>query len=235
MPSTSCLLAIDVGNTSITLGSFRGERLLRQWRIRTDSGVKSEELERRISSRMARAGQKPTAVACASVVPALNPKIEGAARRMFGLKVSWITPRSALGLAYGVDLSQINLLSFVLVTAFSVVSFAALGILTAAFTLIIKRSEAITMLMAGATVLLGGVVYPVSVLPPSLQWIAQFLPFTHALSGVRQAILKGAGPGALLPQLGALVGFAAVLFPLGLWAFTSAIRRAKIRGTLGQY
>lgn len=140
-----------------------------------------------------------------------------------------------LGMAYGLDLSQMNLVSFGLVTSVAVVSFAALGMLTGALTLLIKRGEAITMLITGATVTLSGVLYPVSVLPPSLQVAAQALPFTHALSGVRQAILKGAGLGALLPELGVLASFAVVLFPLGLWAFTLATRRAKVTGTLGQY
>lgn len=140
-----------------------------------------------------------------------------------------------LGLAFGLDLSHANLLSFLLVTSFSVVSLAALGLLTAALTLIIKRSEAITMLMTAATVALGGVMYPVSVLPLPLQWVAQLLPFTYALSGMRTALLTGAGPEVLLPELSALLVLAALLFPLGLWAFTLALRNTKVTGTLGQY
>lgn len=44
----------------------------------------------------------PTAVACASVVPAVNGKLERALRRRFNLHPQWITPRSPLGLSYAV-------------------------------------------------------------------------------------------------------------------------------------
>ena len=141
-----------------------------------------------------------------------------------------------LGATFGLDLSKINLLSFVLVTVLAVASFSALGILTASLVVIIKRGgEALIFLLCGATVALSGVLYPVSILPSWLQTVSKVLPFTHGLAGMRKAILLGASPGALLPELSALVGFAAVLFPLGLWAFALAIRRTKVTGTLAQY
>lgn len=140
-----------------------------------------------------------------------------------------------LGIAYGLDLSHVNLLSLALVTVLAITSFAALGILTASVTLIIKRGEVMNALLSGASVVLGGVVYPVSILPPLLQWAAHLLPFTHALSGMRKALLLGAGPGELLSEMFALASFAVVLFPLGLAAFTLATKHAKVTGTLGQY
>lgn len=140
-----------------------------------------------------------------------------------------------LGLAYGLDLSHANLLSFALLIVLAIASFAALGILTASMTLLIKRGEVMNTLLSSAALALGGVVYPVSILPPLLQWAAHLLPFTHALSGMRKAVLLGVGPGELLSEMFALASFAAILFPLGLWAFTLAIRHAKVSGTLGQY
>jgi ABC-2 type transport system permease protein len=140
-----------------------------------------------------------------------------------------------LGVFYGLDLSHSNLGSFSVVILLSIVSFAALGILMASVTLVIKRSEAMTLLMTAATVGLGGVAYPVQILPLPLQWAARMLPFTHALSGMRKALLQGAGLDRLGLEIGALSGFALVLFPAGLLAFSIAVRRAKVLGTLGQY
>jgi ABC-2 type transport system permease protein len=140
-----------------------------------------------------------------------------------------------LGLFYGLNLSHANLLSLGLITLLSIVSFAALGILMASVTLIIKRGDAMTMLFAAVTAALGGVAYPVQILPLPLRWAAQLLPFTHALSGMRKSLLQGASLQSLRPELTALSGFALVLFPAGLLAFSLAVRRAKVVGSLGQY
>lgn len=141
----------------------------------------------------------------------------------------------AFGLAFGLDLSHANVLSFALLTLFAIVSFAALGIFGAAATLIIKQGAAVTALLTAATLALGGVAYPVAVLPEWLQHVAAALPFTHALSGVRKALLLGATPSELHAELAALALFGAVLFPAALWTFQLALRRVKTTGTLGQY
>lgn len=140
-----------------------------------------------------------------------------------------------LGLAFGLDLSGANVLSFILLALTAVVSFAALGILGAAATLIIKQGAGITALFTAATLALGGVAYPLSVLPEWLQKVALLLPFTHALSGVRKALLLGATPADLGMELLVLAIFGLVLFPVALWTFQLALRRVKTTGTLGQY
>jgi len=141
----------------------------------------------------------------------------------------------ALGMVFGLDLSNANLLSFALLTLTSIVSFAALGILGAAATLIIKQGAAITGLLTAATLALGGVAYPISVLPDWLQKVALVLPFTHALEGVRKALLGGASIRELSTELIVLAVFGAVLFPVALWVFGLALQHAKAHGTLGQY
>lgn len=141
----------------------------------------------------------------------------------------------AFGLAFGLDLSQANVLSFALLTLTAIVSFAALGIFGAAATLIIKQGAAVTALLTAATLAVGGVAYPVSVLPEWLQHVAHALPFTHALEGVRKALLLGASPRELQRELFALGAFGALLFPAALYTFQLALRRVKTTGTLGQY
>ena len=140
-----------------------------------------------------------------------------------------------LGLAFGLDLSGANMLSFMLLALTAIVSFAALGILGAAATLIIKQGASITAFLTTVTLALGGVAYPLSVLPEWLQTVALLLPFTHALSGVRKALLLGATPADLGMELFVLAIFGLVLFPVALWAFQLALRRVKVTGTLGQY
>jgi ABC-2 type transport system permease protein len=141
----------------------------------------------------------------------------------------------ALGRAFGLDVSSANMLSFFLLALTAIISFAAIGILGAAATLIIKQGASITGLLTAATLALGGVCYPLSVLPAWLQKVALMLPFTHALLGVRKALLLGATPADLSLELLVLGVFGLILFPTSLWVFQLALRRVKVTGTLGQY
>lgn len=141
----------------------------------------------------------------------------------------------ALGLLFGMDLSGANLVSFAVLTALAIVSFSALGILGAAATLVIKQGASITGFLTALTLALGGVAYPVSVLPGWLQALAALLPFTHALEGVRKALMAGATLAQLHTEIVVLAAFGALLFPLSLWVFQRAVQHVKATGTLGQY
>ena len=70
------LLALDIGNTNITLGVFRGEELKDTWRIATDAGRLADEYGLMFSQLLPLKGISPSevnAVALCSVVPPLTP------------------------------------------------------------------------------------------------------------------------------------------------------------------
>lgn len=100
------MLAIDVGNTNLTVGAFQGERLLNLWRLGTDPKKTADEYGAALRSIVGLNGggsSKVGAVIYGSVVPALNPAIEGAARRYFGVEPIAVTPESPLGLKLKVE------------------------------------------------------------------------------------------------------------------------------------
>lgn len=69
------LLAIDAGNTNITLGLFSGEELVAQWRLLTDGERSGDEYEAEVASLFERSRMDRSAVsgvAVASVVPQLD-------------------------------------------------------------------------------------------------------------------------------------------------------------------
>ena len=69
------LLAIDAGNTNITLGLFREQELIAQWRLLTDRERSGDEYEADVRSEFERAGidrSEVDGVAIASVVPQLD-------------------------------------------------------------------------------------------------------------------------------------------------------------------
>ena len=81
----------------------------------------------------------------------------------------------------------------------------------------------------------GGVLYSTTALPWWLEWISELIPFTHALRGMRSALLQGSPIIDLLPHFLFLILFAVILLPLSLVIFWFAVRRTKVTGTLAQY
>ena len=114
----------------------------------------------------------------------------------------------------------------------SILAFAGLGVLSASYQVLFKRGNPAKWVVLGVSGLVGGMMYPVAVLPGPLQVVARLIPVTYSLEGMRAALLEGAGWGELWRSLAALLVFAAVLIPLSFAAFAWALRRTKVTGTL---
>lgn len=145
--------------------------------------------------------------------------------------------RTAVYLAWGIvvfgfPMHTANWPGAALVLLVSVLAFAGLGVLSASYLLLFKRGNPAKWVLLGLSGVLGGVMYPASVLPAPLQRIARVVPITYSLEGVRAALLGRASLAQLWPSLRALLIFAAVLLPISFAAFAWALRRTKITGTL---
>jgi ABC-2 type transport system permease protein len=137
------------------------------------------------------------------------------------------------GLLFGLSLDRVNLGAAALVFVTSILAFSSIGLVSATFTLLFKRGDPLLWLFGSGSWLLGGVMYPNSVLPPALRDAAELLPITHALRGLRAAVLSNASIVDVWPQVQALVLFATIGLPLSVIAFNLGLRRARIAGTLG--
>jgi ABC-2 type transport system permease protein len=138
-------------------------------------------------------------------------------------------------LVFGFNVTQANLLTALVVLVLSIASFSGIGILSAAMVLIVKRGDPIAWLFGGASSLLAGVYYPISVLPDWLSPVSRVLPLTYALDAMRLAMLKGYSLYQVRLDVLVLLGFALVLTPISFLAFRIALRRAKKEGSLIQY
>ncbi len=101
--------------------------------------------------------------------------------------------------------------------------------------MVIKRGDPVTWIFTSLSWLLGGVIYPISILPDWLQKFSHLLPITYCLEGMRLALLKGLSTSALLPDISVLALFSVVLLPLSVGLFGYAVKRAKIEGSLTHY
>jgi type III pantothenate kinase len=81
------LLAIDVGNTNLTLGLYEGDRLDPHWRLATDQARMPDEYGLQILGLLAHAGRSTrdlTGICLASVVPHLTQRVAQACREYLG-------------------------------------------------------------------------------------------------------------------------------------------------------
>jgi ABC-2 type transport system permease protein len=138
-------------------------------------------------------------------------------------------------LLFGFPISQANWAGAILILGASVLAFVGLGVLSAGYSLLFKRGNPVKWLFLGGAGLVSGIMYPVSVLPPVLQWVARLVPVTYSLDGMRLALLQHASIPGLWPNLRALLLFAVVLLPVSLAVFSWALRRTKITGTLTHF
>ncbi len=103
--------------------------------------------------------------------------------------------RTVIYLAWGVllfhfPIHEANWLGAATILIVSILAFAGLGVISTSYLLLFKRGNPAKWLIVGASSLLGGMMYPVSVLPTSLQWMAGGRQF-------RATLADGAGAASL--------------------------------------
>ncbi|HEY3447565.1 MAG TPA: type III pantothenate kinase [Myxococcales bacterium] len=95
------LLAVDVGNTNITLGVYDGAKLLDHWRVETSTRKTADEYGILITQMFARSGidaKKVDAVAVSSVVPPIQFTIRSMSKRYFGCDPLFVGPGVRTGM-----------------------------------------------------------------------------------------------------------------------------------------
>jgi ABC-2 type transport system permease protein len=94
-----------------------------------------------------------------------------------------------------------------------------LGMAFAAGVLRFKEANAFVYFVRGVFLIFAGISFPLAVLPEWMHHVAGWLPLTHTIIGLRAALLDGAGPVLLAPQLAFLAYSGLVLGALGYATF----------------
>lgn len=100
------LLAVDVGNTNLTIGLFDGERLAADWRLKTDLEQTADGWGALFHTLVSLANLKLAEIdgfVFASVVPQLDSSIGGMASRYLKLEPLQVTAKTRTGLGIRVD------------------------------------------------------------------------------------------------------------------------------------
>jgi ABC-2 type transport system permease protein len=135
-------------------------------------------------------------------------------------------------LLFGLTFANVSPLGVLVMLVASFASFAAFTLVGAALTMILRRADPLSRLIAAMSVVAGGVFYPSTVLPKWLAAAGRFLPIAPALEGLRAAVMHDAGPADLegpIVRLGLVI---VVAGPLGAWLFGRMIARARVDGSM---
>jgi type III pantothenate kinase len=100
------LLALDAGNSNITIGAFEGRQLISQWRLRTVHEQTSDEWGILLRNLFSPAGldiEKVDGIIVCSVVPPIDSTLAAMTKRYFKREAMFVGPRTDLGLAIRYD------------------------------------------------------------------------------------------------------------------------------------
>ncbi len=123
----------------------------------------------------------------------------------------------------------------VLATVLLAVSCTGLSLVAASFILWTKQGNPVAIFFTTFTQFFAGVLFPISVLPRAIQWLAYSVPLTFGLDALRPALLAGATFATVAPDLGWMALYSVITLPLGLWLLGRMLRLTKEEGTVATY
>ena len=136
---------------------------------------------------------------------------------------------------FSIRFQSISFFALGLTFLLTLLPFFGLGLLSAAFIIVFKQGSPINSLMAMSSGLLGGVVYPVAVLPGWLKPLSSILPITHGLEAFRQILLNGAGIQEITNQLIILSLLSLFFVGTGCGSLYYGLKIARKEGSLLHY
>jgi len=117
-------------------------------------------------------------------------------------------------LLFGLSLGK-DLLAFFLVSLALAATVTSLGMLAAATKFPSSAVGAPLVICA----LLGGCLFTPDFLPPLLRFIGYFVPHSWAMQAYQDLLVRGQGLPQVLPEIGALCGFAILFFAIAVWRY----------------
>jgi ABC-2 type transport system permease protein len=139
------------------------------------------------------------------------------------------------GLVFGLALHWSTVPLSIPLGALAALSFAPFGVLIIAATMLAKQSSAGTTWVVAGISLVGGLYFPVALLPGWIRWMSDVQPFTPAVDLMRYVLLGMDLTGSAWLDLAKLGLFVVVLLPLSLAALAKAVRISIRRGTIIEY
>lgn len=120
------------------------------------------------------------------------------------------------------------------IAAVAATAFTAIGLLFAAGMLAFKSAAGATWVIAAFSIL-GGIYFPLRLIPGWIRWFSDVQPLTPAVGLLRHQLLGTPAGQPVAIELAKLAGFSLVLMPLAVIVLRVAMNASRRRGTLIEY
>lgn len=138
-------------------------------------------------------------------------------------------------LFFNFSAANINLPAMVIIVILTFTVFSSIGMISGGFIMLFKMGNPINWVIKGTNFLLGGVFFPIEVLPAPLRTISLFLPTTYSLRSLRRALFNNAPLAEFFQDISMLVIFCIILLPVSFVFFGYAVNRVREEGRLSFY
>jgi ABC-2 type transport system permease protein len=140
---------------------------------------------------------------------------------------------AVLVMFFGIDLSNADWGTATFFMLLGSLSIVGIGMMAAILPLLyVERGDQMVFVLNSLLLLFSGVYFSLAILPEWMQFVAQFVPGTYILDGIRMGLMEGVPVTELLHDVWPLLVMAVVLIPAGAYAFSLAERYAKRTGKL---
>ena len=154
-------------------------------------------------------------------------------------EVVWALLRALIFLACGAILGArfhwANLPSGLLILFMLVLATVPFGIVASSFLIAFRRAGPLQTLVVLFSQFLGGIYYPVNMIPTWVEKVSWALPVTYALRAFRSVLIDGRGLRDVAGDLAILAAMTVVLLGGSLLFLRASLRYARRSGSLAQY
>jgi ABC-2 type transport system permease protein len=160
------------------------------------------------------------------------------AMSVFPLVYAFVLAAATLGLGwaiFGLQLHWATVPLSVPAMLLALLGFLPFGVVFAALTVATKQGNVGTSWVIALISIVGGLYFPVTLLPHWAQVAAKLQPFTPATEMLRHLLVDSPMESSMALAIAKVVGFAAILLPASLMSLHYAIRLGRRRGTIIEY
>ena len=164
---------------------------------------------------------------CSVLAMAVFPLLVSFVLAGFTLLVGWV--------AFGLALHWATVPLAIPAMTLALLAFLPFGLAFAALTVVMKQGNVGTSWVIALISIVGGLYFPITLLPEWVQTAAKFQPFTPATEMLRHLLVNSPQATSALVTIAKVALFAAVLLPVSIWALRRAIQESQRRGTIIEY
>jgi ABC-2 type transport system permease protein len=160
------------------------------------------------------------------------------AMALFPLFFSFILASITIGVGwavFGLELHWSTVPLAIPAMALALTAFLPFGLAFAAMTVVMKQGNVGTSWVIALISIVGGLYFPITLLPGWAQTASEIQPFTPATESLRHLLVNSPETTSLSVAIIKLVAFAAVLLPSSIWCLGKSIEIGQRRGTIIEY